>query len=48
MLSRSQYYLLAALALALGVSLFSRGYNPYFLDVAVTCAKESCSTDIAG
>ena len=37
MLSRSQYFLLAALALALGVSFFSRSYNPYFLDVAVTC-----------
>ena len=37
MLPRSQYFLLAALAAALGVSLFSRSYNPYFLDIAVTC-----------
>jgi branched-chain amino acid transport system permease protein len=37
MLSRSQYILLAALAVALGVSFFSRSYNPYFLDIAVTC-----------
>src|SRR6266704_5919763 len=37
MLSRSQYYLLAALAVSCVVSLFSRGYNPYFLDIAVTC-----------
>ncbi len=37
MLPRSQVILLAALAAALGVSLFSRSYNPYFLDIAVTC-----------
>lgn len=36
-LSRSQYYLLAALAVAFGVSWFSRSYNPYFLDIALTC-----------
>ena len=37
MLPRSQICLLATLAAALGVSLFSRSYNPYFLDIAVTC-----------
>lgn len=37
MLSRSQYYLLAALAVAFGASWFSRSYNPYFLDIALTC-----------
>jgi branched-chain amino acid transport system permease protein len=37
MLSRSQYYLLTALVVCGVVSLFSRSYNPYFLDVAVTC-----------
>ncbi|MSU58146.1 MAG: branched-chain amino acid ABC transporter permease [Pedosphaera sp.] len=37
MLSRSQYYLLAAIAVAFGASWFSRSYNPYFLDIAVTC-----------
>ena len=49
MLPRSQYVLLAALAAAFAVSAFSRpfeigalihfsgGYNPYFLDIAVTC-----------
>jgi branched-chain amino acid transport system permease protein len=37
MLSRSQYILLAVLAAAFGVSWFSRSYNPYFLDIAVTC-----------
>ena len=37
MLSRSQYFLLAALAAAFGVSFFSRSYNPYFLDIAMTC-----------
>lgn len=37
MLSRSQYYLFAALAVAFGASWFSRSYNPYFLDIAVTC-----------
>jgi branched-chain amino acid transport system permease protein len=37
MISRSQQYLLAALAVAFGVSWFSDSYNPYFLDIAVTC-----------
>jgi branched-chain amino acid transport system permease protein len=37
MLSRSQYYLLAALVVSCVASLFSRSYNPYFLDIAVTC-----------
>jgi branched-chain amino acid transport system permease protein len=37
MLARSQYFLLAALAVSFGVSYFSRSYNAYFLDVAVTC-----------
>ena len=37
MLPRSQVVLLAALAVACVVSLFSRSYNPYFLDIAVTC-----------
>jgi len=37
MLARSQYFLLAALAVSFGVSFFSRSYNAYFLDVAVTC-----------
>ena len=37
MLARSQYILLAALAAVLVVSLFSNSYNPYFLDIAVTC-----------
>lgn len=37
MLSRSQYYLLAALVIAFGASWFSRSYNPYFLDIALTC-----------
>jgi branched-chain amino acid transport system permease protein len=35
--SRSQYFLLAALVLSGVVALFSAQYNPYFLDVAVTC-----------
>jgi len=37
MLSRSQYYLIAALAMSFGVSAFSGSFNSYFLDVAVTC-----------
>jgi branched-chain amino acid transport system permease protein len=37
MLSRSQWALLAALAVIGVVSWFSREYNPYFLDIAVTC-----------
>lgn len=37
MLPRSQIVLLSALAAACAVSLFSRSYNPYFLDIAVTC-----------
>jgi branched-chain amino acid transport system permease protein len=37
MLSRSQYILLATLAAVFVVSLFSNSYNPYFLDIAVTC-----------
>lgn len=37
MLARSQQFLLAALGLAFGVSWFSSSYNPYFLDIAVTC-----------
>jgi branched-chain amino acid transport system permease protein len=37
MLSRSQSYLFAALAVAFAASWFSRSYNPYFLDIAVTC-----------
>lgn len=37
MFSRSQYILLAALVASFVVSLFSSGYNPYFLDIAVTC-----------
>jgi branched-chain amino acid transport system permease protein len=37
MLSRSQYILLATLAAVLVVSLFSNSYNPYFLDIAITC-----------
>ncbi|HEX4264431.1 MAG TPA: branched-chain amino acid ABC transporter permease [Verrucomicrobiae bacterium] len=37
MLARSQYVLLAALLAVLVVSLFSSSYNPYFLDIAVTC-----------
>jgi branched-chain amino acid transport system permease protein len=37
MLARSQYFLVAVLAVSFGVSLFSRSYNAYFLDVAVTC-----------
>lgn len=37
MLSRSQYILLAALAVSFVVSLGSGSYNAYFLDVAVAC-----------
>jgi len=37
MLARSQIFLLVALGVSLGVSAFSRGFNPYFLDIAVTC-----------
>src|SRR5947199_2169849 len=37
MFARSQYILFATLAAVLVVSLFSRSYNPYFLDVAITC-----------
>jgi branched-chain amino acid transport system permease protein len=35
--ARSQLILLASLAVVLAVSLFSNSYNPYFLDIAVTC-----------
>src|SRR5690349_4460317 len=37
MLARSQYFLLATLAVSFGVSLFSHSINPYFLDIALTC-----------
>jgi len=37
MLARSQYILLATLVAVFVVSLFSSSYNPYFLDIAVTC-----------
>jgi branched-chain amino acid transport system permease protein len=37
MLARSQYILLSSLVAVLVVSLFSNSYNPYFLDIAVTC-----------
>jgi branched-chain amino acid transport system permease protein len=37
MLPRSQLVLLAALAVAAVVSSFSGSYNPYFLDIAVSC-----------
>jgi branched-chain amino acid transport system permease protein len=37
MLPRAQVLLLAALVVAGAVSFFSASYNPYFLDVAVTC-----------
>ena len=37
MLSRSQSILAAALLVSLVVSLFSSDYNPYFLDIALTC-----------
>jgi branched-chain amino acid transport system permease protein len=37
MLARSQLFLLGALAVIAVVSVFSGSYNPYFLDVAVSC-----------
>jgi branched-chain amino acid transport system permease protein len=37
MLSRAQYLLLAALLVIGVVSFFSDQYNPYFLDIALTC-----------
>ena len=37
MLARSQHFLLAALTVSFGASLFSHSINPYFLDVALTC-----------
>ena len=37
MLARSQYVLIATLVAVFVVSLFSSSYNPYFLDIAVTC-----------
>lgn len=37
MLARSQYVLLATLAAVFVVSLFSNSFNPYFLDIAITC-----------
>jgi branched-chain amino acid transport system permease protein len=37
MLPRSQTFLLAALMVAGAVSFFSASYNPYFLDIAVSC-----------
>lgn len=37
MLSRSQYILIATLAVIGVVSFFSSSYNPYFLDIAVSC-----------
>src|ERR1700744_4591898 len=37
MFARSQYVLFATLMAVLVVSLFSNSYNPYFLDIAVTC-----------
>jgi branched-chain amino acid transport system permease protein len=37
MLPRSQLFLLAALVAAGAVSFFSASYNPYFLDIAVSC-----------
>ncbi|MEO8316649.1 MAG: branched-chain amino acid ABC transporter permease [Pseudomonadota bacterium] len=37
MLPRSQVVLLAALVVAGAVSFFSASYNPYFLDIAVSC-----------
>jgi len=36
-MARSQYALLVALALIAVVAAFSRHYNPYFLDIAVSC-----------
>ena len=35
--SRSQLFLLLALGVSFGVSAFSRGFNPYYLDIALTC-----------
>jgi branched-chain amino acid transport system permease protein len=37
MLARSQYILLAALVAVFVASLFSNSYNPYFLDIAISC-----------
>jgi branched-chain amino acid transport system permease protein len=37
MLARSQYILLATLVAVFVVSLFSNSYNPYFLDIAISC-----------
>ena len=37
MLARAQYFLLGALLLIAVLSAFSASYNPYFLDIAVTC-----------
>ena len=36
-MTRSQYALLAALVIIGVVSAFSGQYNPYFLDIAVSC-----------
>lgn len=36
-MARSQYILIATLLAVLVVSLFSASYNPYFLDIAITC-----------
>ena len=38
MLQRSQWLLLGALLAAAAVSYFTPAYNPYFLDIALTCA----------
>ena len=37
MLARSQYILLATLVVVFVLSLFSNSYNPYFLDIALSC-----------
>ncbi len=37
MLARSQYILLATLVAVFVVSAFSSSYNPYFLDIAISC-----------
>jgi branched-chain amino acid transport system permease protein len=37
MLARSQYILLTTLLVVYVLSLFSNAYNPYFLDIAITC-----------
>jgi len=37
MLARSQYILIGTLLLVGVISLFSSAYNPYFLDIAITC-----------